>query len=68
MATSNCDAIDTATARIHQAQAILGMLANAGTDRDDFGANSHTTVMHSLWAVQDMLAQASRAAGEIKTA
>lgn len=53
----NLDAIDAASTRIAQAIAFLDVMMLASTH--DGAVMSQETITHSLWAVRDLLKQAS---------
>jgi hypothetical protein len=54
------DAQDVISARLTQVDALLCMLTSSGEDGKGF-AVPHKVVMSTLWAAQDLLAQAQKA-------
>lgn len=56
----NLQAIDTITARLSQAQAVLGACRAAGDTL------AQGEVLNALWAAQELLAQAQAAADELQ--
>lgn len=61
---SNIDAQDLISARLTQVDALLCMLTSSGEEGGGF-AVSHKVVMSTLWAAQDLLAQAQAAAANL---
>jgi hypothetical protein len=58
--------IVTVNDRLAQATAVLNLLTTAGDSRENFERLEFNAVMSSLWAVTELLEQASAAAGSIE--
>lgn len=64
---NNIDAQDLISARLTQVDALLSMLTSSGEDGKGFGV-PHKVVMSTLWAAQDLLAQAQGATSQATAA